>query len=365
MVVGAHLGRPGGAWTLSTSPAGCSLARREGNRRYYDLTERLFPAELLARAVPEREQMRHKVLSRYRAHGLLGAGGSGELWAGDGQAALGRSCGDELLDRGELAAVDVEGLQGRALRPGDELALLAQAERESRRGAAGGGRRPAGRRRPPGCSFLAPLDPLMWDREALAPLYDFDYRWEVYTPAAKRRWGYYVLPVMFGDRLVGRIEPRLDRTAKVVRVLGLTWEPGFEPWTHPASCRRSAPRWPRTWRSAAPARSCRRRRRPPRPLSRVGFGRAAPARPTSKVGTCPRSKPKLMETVMAAAACRAWTATIPGHCREGKGCLPDLTGHRRHGGTERRRHARIGGSPRHLRAAPGRPGIANEVAGPC
>ncbi len=53
------------------------LARREGNRRYYDLLERLLPAELLAREVPVREQLRHKLVSRYRAHGLLGAGGAG------------------------------------------------------------------------------------------------------------------------------------------------------------------------------------------------------------------------------------------------------------------------------------------------
>src|SRR5207245_11783433 len=53
------------------------LARRDGNHRYYDLLERLLPAKVLAHAVPEREQLRHKLLSRYRAHGLLGAGGAG------------------------------------------------------------------------------------------------------------------------------------------------------------------------------------------------------------------------------------------------------------------------------------------------
>ena len=73
----------------------------------------------------------------------------------------------------------------------------------------------------------------MWDRGALGPLYDFEYRWEVYTPAAKRRWGYYVLPILFGDRLVGRIEPRIDRAAKVVRVLGMAWETGVEPLETP------------------------------------------------------------------------------------------------------------------------------------
>ena len=57
------------------------LARRDGNRRYYDLLERLLPAEVLAQEVPEREQLRHKLLSRYRAHGLLGAGGAGGTFA--------------------------------------------------------------------------------------------------------------------------------------------------------------------------------------------------------------------------------------------------------------------------------------------
>ena len=64
-----------------------------------------------------------------------------------------------------------------------------------------------------GVTFLAPLDPFVWDRDFLRRLYDFDYVWEVYVPERKRRWGYYVLPVLFGDRLVGRIEPRIDRKA--------------------------------------------------------------------------------------------------------------------------------------------------------
>ena len=204
-----------------------SLARRDGNRRYYDLTERLFPADVLETRIPEREQLRHKLLSRYRGHGLLGSQGSGELWPGTGTAADRATLRRELLDRGEIVAVAVEGMRGERFMVGDELPLLAQAEREA--GEAAGG--DAGEA--PGCSFIAPLDPLLWDRGALGPLYDFDYRWEVYTPAAKRRWGYYVLPILFGDRLVGRIEPRIDRAAKAVRILGLTWEPGFDPIVAP------------------------------------------------------------------------------------------------------------------------------------
>ena len=62
------------------------LARRDGNRRYYDLIERLLPADVLARSVPLREQLRHKLLSRYRAHGLLGVGGGGDIFGGIGPA---------------------------------------------------------------------------------------------------------------------------------------------------------------------------------------------------------------------------------------------------------------------------------------
>jgi hypothetical protein len=62
-------------------------------------------------------------------------------------------------------------------------------------------------------------------------VFDFDYLWEVYTPEHKRRWGYYVLPILFGDRFVGRFEPRFDRVTGTLRILGLWWEDGFDPRT--------------------------------------------------------------------------------------------------------------------------------------
>jgi uncharacterized protein YcaQ len=80
-----------------------------------------------------------------------------------------------------------------------------------------------------GVAFLAPLDPFVWDRDFLRSLYDFDYVWEVYVPAPKRRWGYYVLPLLYGDRLVGRIEPRFDRRAGTLVVIDVWWQDGFDP----------------------------------------------------------------------------------------------------------------------------------------
>jgi uncharacterized protein len=223
------------------------LARRDGNRRVYDLAERLFPADLLARREPERDQRRHKLLSRYRAHGLLGRSGSAELWYGTAPVTkpAGRSADGplrpellaELLEAGDLTPVAVEGVRGDRFAMTSELPLLAAAEREAAaEGAAGRGALPGslgwvGRPgdRDPEVALLAPLDPLAWDRDFLRALHGFDYVWEVYVPEKKRRWGYYVLPILYGDRLVGRIEPRIDRRSSVLRILGLWWETGFDP----------------------------------------------------------------------------------------------------------------------------------------
>jgi uncharacterized protein YcaQ len=212
-----------------------SIRERAGNRRIYDLTERLFEPALLERDVRPREQWSHKLLSRYRAHGLLGLQGSAELWFGTSpRTAEGMEDGvelktkgrrqlqAELVEAGALVPVEIEGLKGPRHLPASSLSFLEQAEREVARGADPGGQAP-------GVAFLAPLDPLMWDRDFVRNLYGFDYLWEVYVPAAKRRWGYYVLPIHFGDRFVGRIEPRFDRKTGTLRIAALWWEDGFEP----------------------------------------------------------------------------------------------------------------------------------------
>jgi uncharacterized protein len=122
--------------------------------------------------------------------------------------------------------VEIDGVRGPRFVPATELATLDEAAREARDGAPPGGSEA-------GVAFLAPLDPLVWDRALLRSLFDFDYVWEVYVPQAKRRWGYYVLPMLFGDRLVGRIELRLERRAAALHVLGLWFEDWFDPLAGP------------------------------------------------------------------------------------------------------------------------------------
>jgi uncharacterized protein YcaQ len=78
-------------------------------------------------------------------------------------------------------------------------------------------------------TFLSPFDRLIHDRDRAHALWDFFYRLEMYVPAAKREYGYYVLPILHGERIVGRIEPVFDRREKVLRVNGLWWEKGEKP----------------------------------------------------------------------------------------------------------------------------------------
>ncbi len=194
------------------------LARREGNRRYYDLLERLLPAEVLAQEVPERDQVRHKLLSRYRAHGLLAAGGAGGTFGliAPPKSTPERVGRDELLrdliESGALVQVQVEGIRGKRFVLAEELHMLESA-----------------RELPASVAFIPPFDSLLWDTPLLAKLFGFEYVWEAFFKPEKRRWGYYVLPLVFCDRFVGRIEPRIDRDGGRVEVLGLWWEDGFDP----------------------------------------------------------------------------------------------------------------------------------------
>ena len=197
------------------------LARRDGKRRYYDLLERLLPAKLLRQDVPLEEQMRHKLHSRYRVHGLLGVGGGGDIFGGIGPAKPdprypgnpGRTAlREELVESGDLVPVQVEGVNGNRFVLREEVGLL-EAPPEP----------------PATVAFLPPFDPLVWDRGLLASLFEFEYVWELFHPPAKRRWGWYVLPIVFRDRFVGRIEPRIDRAGRRVEVIGLWWGDDFEP----------------------------------------------------------------------------------------------------------------------------------------
>jgi uncharacterized protein YcaQ len=163
------------------------IARRgEGNRRYYDLPERVLPASILALPEPKKkETARWDALLKLRQRRLV------------------------LLKKAELPLVEdlvqsirIDGLPLlHCLR--SDLPLLEAL--------------PPARAAP--LHLLAPLDPLIYDRRVTSGLWDFDYTWEVYTPPAKRKRGYYALPVLAGTAIVGHVDPKADREQRKLRVV--------------------------------------------------------------------------------------------------------------------------------------------------
>ncbi len=114
---------------------------------------------------------------------------------------------EALADEGRLQQVAIEGLPGPAYL--DPAALTVEPSDLT--------------------TLLSPFDPLVWDRQRLKDLFNFDYTIECYTPAAKRRFGYFTLPILHRGALVGRLDPKAHRSAGLFEVKALALEPGVEP----------------------------------------------------------------------------------------------------------------------------------------
>ena len=195
---------------------------RERSVRYFDLAERVFPAEILGAPDPHPDDTSYEdwhVLRRVGSLGLAPANGAPEYWWGimgvKGGEARARVLA-RLAERGDAVSVGVSTAPKRTffVRATD-VPTLEAAERDSGH--------------PAEAAFLAPLDNVTWDRELLRQVFDFDYCWEIYKPKEKRTYGYYVLPVLYGERFVARAEPKFDKNERVLSIDGWWWESGVRP----------------------------------------------------------------------------------------------------------------------------------------
>lgn len=169
--------------------------------RLYDLPERVIPAEVLARpAVPEHEARKELLVLAARSHGV---GTIADL-ADYHRHKFCKPLVAELVEEGRLLEVDVEGWSRPGyLHPDVTLPRCIEAR-----------------------ALLSPFDPVVWNRDRTERLFGFHYRVEIYVPAPKRRFGYYVLPILLGDSLVGRLDLKADRANRALLVQSAWSEPG-------------------------------------------------------------------------------------------------------------------------------------------
>ena len=192
---------------------------KEGTIKYYDLAERCLAPELLDAPDPFADDAAYaawRVLRRIGSVGLLWNRAS-DAWLGEGRLKSGErgAIFDQLLGDRKILAVHVAGMKDPLYCVASDRPLLDVIRQDT----------PLA----PRCELLAPLDNLLWDRRLIRSLFGFDYTWEIYTPAAKRRYGTYVLPLLFGDRFTGRLEAVCDRKEKNLVVRRIWYETDVQP----------------------------------------------------------------------------------------------------------------------------------------
>jgi uncharacterized protein YcaQ len=186
------------------------IARRQNFQRVYELRERLLP-DWQDDAVPSSEEFRRTLA--LRSVSALGVAFS--AWVPDYFRLPKKGMPERLemlAQEGRLRRVEVEGFEGSAYIHPDRVDLVEKA-------ASGGLELTL-------TTLLSPFDPLVWDRQRARELFDFDYTIECYTPAAKRRYGYFTLPILHRGQLVGRLDPKAHRAQGVFEIKALYLEPG-------------------------------------------------------------------------------------------------------------------------------------------
>ncbi len=192
------------------------IHHKKGSRKYYDIARKYIPKEILEEENPCNDEDSFAAWRLLRRIGAVGL-----LWDKNSTALLGIYINAEtrkkllsvLTDEGKICPVMVEGIRQPFYYRSEDLELMNAIVKETAD-------------LKPRMSFIAPLDPLMWDKSLIQALWDYQYTWEIYTPAAKRKYAYYTLPVLYGEHFIGRIYVVPDKDRAVLQVKGLWWEPG-------------------------------------------------------------------------------------------------------------------------------------------
>ncbi len=192
------------------------IHHKNGSRKFYDLAERCLDPALLAAEDPcpdEGSLLCWRILRRIGAVGLLWDRNSAAFTGIALSAESRRKALAELEESGAILPARVEGMRPVFYLRAEDKELMESVLYDTLD-------------TKPRMEILAPLDPMLWDKDLVDALWDFRYSWEIYVPAEKRKYGYYNLPILWGESFIGRVEAAADRKAGVLRVKNLRLEPG-------------------------------------------------------------------------------------------------------------------------------------------
>ena len=192
------------------------IHHKNGSRKFYDLAENYFDDTILRAENPCADDaafLRWRILRRIGAIGLLWNRRS-DAWLGIGMTTEQRLLAfSELETAGAVTAVQVEGIRTPFYILSEDKPLMEAVVKDETDTKAR-------------LEFLAPLDPMLWDRKLVEAIWGYQYSWEIYTPVEKRKYGYYVLPILYGQNLIGRIEAIADRKNSTLEIRNIWYEAG-------------------------------------------------------------------------------------------------------------------------------------------
>lgn len=187
------------------------VSHRKNGIKYYDLASKIYGGNFKWHR--NTEINKEQIVRRIKSVGALPYPGVGSGWLGIGNSREITPILDEIVREDKVCKIKIKNTNQVYVINSDDLDLLNNINKLSF------------------CkkmSFLPPLDNLLWDREMIKDVFDFSYKWEAYTPEKDRKYGHYVLPILYGLDFIGLIEPRLNDINKVLEIKGLWMEEDFQ-----------------------------------------------------------------------------------------------------------------------------------------
>lgn len=190
------------------------ISFRKNGRKYYDLPHKVYGNKFVWKDQAFKKKLHGEYITRrIKSVGMLPAAGTGTAWLGIGIGKEIKPVVSKLIKQKKLIEIEVDEVKSRYVINSSDLDLLSGLKKKN-----------SSKK----MSFLPPLDNLLWDRKMVKDIFGFEYKWEAYMPVSSRKFGHYVLPMLYGLEFIGRIEPKYNKEGGILEIKGFWIEPNYK-----------------------------------------------------------------------------------------------------------------------------------------